>query len=103
MQRPDRTLLGLVTASLLAMTTLLLSPAGDLEHGAGLELLYALRGTRPPPPEVVIITLDSRSARALGQSERPERWPRSLHARLVNGLTDRGARVIGFDVLFERA
>jgi adenylate cyclase len=90
-------------ASLLAMVTLLLSPAGDLEHGAGLELLYALRGTRPPPPEVVIITLDSRSARALGQSERPERWPRSLHARLVNGLTDRGARVIGFDVLFERA
>jgi len=102
-QRPDRTLLGLVMASLLAMVTLLLSPAGDLEHGAGLELLYALRGTRPPPPEVVIITLDSRSARALGQSERPERWPRSLHARLVNGLTDRGARVIGFDVLFERA
>lgn len=103
MQRLDKTLLGLMLASLLTMAATLLSPAGDLEHGIGLELLYALRGTRPPPPDVVIITLDSRSARALGQSERPERWPRDLHARLVRGLTDRGARVIGFDVLFERA
>ena len=103
MQRLDKTFFGLVLASLLTMAAVLLSPARDMEHGIGLELLYALRGTRQPPQEVVIITLDSRSARALGQSERPERWPRHLHARLVNGLTDRGARVIGFDVLFERA
>jgi adenylate cyclase len=103
LQRLDKTFFGLVLASLLTMAAVLLSPARDMEHGIGLELLYALRGTRQPPQEVVIITLDSRSARALGQSERPERWPRHLHARLVNGLTDRGARVIGFDVLFERA
>lgn len=90
-------------ASLLTMTAIALSPARDLEHGAGLSLLYALRGTRQPHPDVVIITLDSRSARALGQSDRPERWPRHLHARLVHGLVDRGARVIGFDILFERA
>lgn len=48
MQRLDRTLLGLMLASLLTMAATLLSPAGDLEHGIGLELLYALRGTRPP-------------------------------------------------------
>ena len=103
MQRLDKTLFGLVLASLLTMAAALFSPARDMEQGAGLELLYALRGTRQAPQEVVIITLDSRSARALGQSERPERWPRHLHARLINGLVDRGARVIGFDVLFERA
>lgn len=103
MPRIDKTLFGLLLASLLAMAALLLSPVRNLEQGAGLDLLYALRGTRQPPSEVVIITLDSGSARALGQSERPERWPRHLHARLVEGLAARGARVIGFDILFERA
>lgn len=103
MPRLDKTLFGLLLASLLTMATLLLSPVRNLEQGTGLDLLYALRGTRQPPSEVVIITLDSGSARALGQSERPERWPRHLHARLVEGLAASGARVIGFDILFERA
>lgn len=103
MPRLDKKPFGLLLASLLTMAALMLSPVRNLEQGAGLDLLYTLRGVRPPPAEVVIITLDSGSARALGQSERPERWPRHLHARLVEGLAARGARVIGFDILFERA
>lgn len=81
---------------------MLLSPLRDVENGAGLKLLYSLRGTRSPPRAVMIITLDSQSARALNLPTRPERWPRQLHARLVEGLIDRGAGAIGFDVLFER-
>lgn len=94
--------IGLPLAAALAMVLLMLTPAWNLEEGAGLRLLYGLRGVRPPPPKVVIIALDSASARALGQSERPERWPRGLHARLLGALADRGAAVIGFDILFER-
>lgn len=102
MPRLDKPLAGLLLATLLTMAIVLLSPAQEWENGAGLDFLYTLRGPRPAPESVVIITLDSRSARELGQSARPERWPRGLHARLVDGLADSGARAIGFDVLFER-
>ncbi len=85
----------------LLMVLVLLTPVWDIEEGAGLALLYAMRGVRPPPPQVVIIALDAASAVKLGQPERPERWSRALHARLVEGLAVRGAAVIGFDILFE--
>ena len=90
-------------ASAAAMGVVLLTSAWDWEEGAGLRLLYALRGIRPPPDRVMIIALDATSAGALGQSERPERWARSLHAVLVGLLAERGAAVVGFDVLFERS
>ena len=99
---PDKPLAGLLLSTVLVLAVVFFSPAQELENGAGLDLLYALRGPRPAPESVTIITLDSRSARDLGQSPRPERWPRILHARLVNGLAERGAKAIGFDVLFER-
>lgn len=102
MPLPDKTFAGFLLTTLLVLAMIMLSPVQELENGAGLDLLYSLRGPRPAPESVVIITLDSRSARDLGQSPRPERWPRILHARLVNGLAERGARAIGFDVLFER-
>ena len=103
MPRFDKSFPVFLLASLVAMAIALLSPLRELEYSTGLDALYNFRGIRPAPPAVVIITLDSRSARALGQSERPERWPRGLHARLVAGLAERGARAIGFDILFERA
>jgi len=76
------------------------SPVGELERGPGLQALYALRGTSPPPDDVVIVGMDSASAQALGLAERPDAWPRRLHAQLVAGLAASGARVIGFDLLF---
>ncbi|MBL8398460.1 MAG: adenylate/guanylate cyclase domain-containing protein [Candidatus Accumulibacter sp.] len=84
------------------MLLVLLTPVWDIEEGSGLTLLYLLRGVRPSPPQVVIIALDAASAAKLGQSERPERWSRALHAQLVDGLAARSAAVIGFDILFER-
>jgi adenylate cyclase len=101
--RFDKPFLVFLLASLLTMAVALSSSLRELEYSTGLDLLYNFRGSRQAPASIVIITLDSQSARALGQSERPERWPRGLHARLVAGLTERGARAIGFDVLFERA
>lgn len=94
--------IGLVMASMLLTAAIWLSPAAELESGAGLRLLYALRGVVPAPQDIVIVALDSASAQAFGLSDRPGRWPRGIHARLVSGLAARGAKVIGFDLLFSQ-
>ena len=92
----------LVAACALLAAALWLSPVAGFETGAGLRLLYGLRGPAEPPRDVVIVGIDSTSSKALGLPDRPDRWPRSLHADLVSGLAASGATVIGFDLLFDR-
>lgn len=87
----------------LVLVALQLSPVADIEDGLGLQLLYSARGVRLPPDDVVIVALDASSAHDLGQPDRPDRWSRRLHAQLIAGLVERGAQVVGFDMLFERA
>ncbi len=78
------------------------SPWGQaLEEHYGLKLLFHLRGKVEPPSEVVVVSLDSASAKALNLPEQPWKWPRSLHARLVDRLAAEGALAIGFDLVFE--
>jgi adenylate cyclase len=74
--------------------------AHELEENSGLGLLFKLRGAKPAPPEVVIISIDRESSEHLGIPENPDRWSRSLHARLIEKLADEGAKVITFDVYF---
>src|ERR1044071_2881338 len=74
--------------------------AHELEEDSGLGLLFKLRGRRPPPGQAVVISIDKDSANQLDISENPEKWPRSLHARLVEVLSKAGAAVITFDVHF---
>jgi adenylate cyclase len=79
-----------------------LSPIGlQVEEMLGLDLLFHFRGSRAAPPEVAIITIDKPSADQLGFDPEPDRWPRSIHAKLVEQLLQMGARVIAFDMLFE--
>jgi adenylate cyclase len=81
-----------------------LAPLGfDLEEKAGLGLLFSLRGIRQSPPEVVIVALDHKSAENLNLPQKPRKWPRSIHARLVENLTKKGAAVIAFDLSFDEA
>lgn len=87
---------------MLLSTAIWLSPVAALESGAGLRFLYALRGVRAAPHDIVIVAVDSASAQALGLPDRPDRWPRSIHARLLDGLAARGAAVVGFDLLFNQ-
>ena len=72
-----------------------------LEESAGLNLLFRLRGSRPSPPEVLIVAIDRPVAEALGLPMNPNRWPRIQHADLVDALHRGGAAVIVFDVVFE--
>jgi adenylate cyclase len=76
----------------------------DLEEDVGLGLLFSLRGSRPSPDDVVVVSIDQPSADALGDLPAdPVRWPRSLHARLTENLARAGAKVIVFDVFFMEA
>ncbi|MGD8661531.1 MAG: CHASE2 domain-containing protein, partial [Desulfobacterales bacterium] len=78
-----------------------LTPFGTgLEENMGLHLLFKVRGIRKAPPDVVIITLDKTSADHLHLPSSPRKWPRSLHAFLINKLTDKKPAVIAFDMIF---
>ncbi len=79
------------------------SPLGaDFETTVGLTWLYKARGTIEAPPEVVVVAINKRTARQLGLPDEPVDWPRSIHARLIDGLVEQGASVIVFDLHFDR-
>ena len=77
------------------------SPVEGLEENFGLDLLFRLRGTRPPPPEVSVVAIDRESSDRLGLPNDPRRWARTLHARLTDRLSAAGAAVVVFDIIFE--
>jgi adenylate cyclase len=88
---------------LIAITGLAISffqLARDFEEDVGLGLLFKLRGVRQVPKDAVVVSIDKDSAAQLNIPENPEKWPRSLHARLVEILSKQGAAVVTFDVHF---
>lgn len=99
-----RRLIGLLVGLLVGIggIVLSLSPVGaSFEQSVGLAWLFGVRGTVEPPKEVVV-AMDSRTGALLGLPTLPRDWPRSIHGRLVDALTQRGASVIAFDVHFGR-
>jgi adenylate cyclase len=78
-----------------------LTPVGiRLEENVSLNLLFELRGVRQPPSDILIVAIGKESADYLNLSYNPVKWPRSLHARIIDILSERGASVIAFDVYF---
>ena len=81
-----------------------LFPLGpDLEENLGMGLLFRLRGPRKAPSDVIVVAIDKVSADNLNLPTDPEKWPRSLHARLTENLAKEGAAVIAFDIIFDEA
>ena len=72
----------------------------NLEENLGLDLLFKLRGVRQAPPEVIVVSIDKLSADKLNLPNDPSKWPRSLHTRLIENLSTKGASVIAFDLHF---
>lgn len=58
-----------------------------------------LFGEHPPPDDIVLIHLDETSHQELDQPL-AQPWDRRLHAKLVDRLTNAGAKMIVFDILF---
>ncbi len=75
-------------------------PGRNLEEGLDLGVLFRLRGQRPVPPEVAIVSLDRESAEELALPSNPVKWPRTLYARLTESLYRGGASVIVYDIYF---
>lgn len=79
-----------------------LSPAGIwMEEKFGLYWLFHLRGAITAPDNVVVVAIDQPSASRLNLPTTPHSWPRELHARLIEQLTQAGARIIVFDLIFD--
>ena len=75
---------------------LLATPFRRIEN-ATIDLRFRVfRGARPATPAIVIVVVDEPSIKEIG------RWPwsRSVQARLVQGIAQRGAKVIGLDVIY---
>lgn len=90
---------GLVAAlSALLVGWMALTPVADgADHLVYDALMRAEAG--PADQDIVIIAIDDRSLEALGQWP----WPRDLHARLIDRLTQAGAGPVAYDVLFTEA
>ncbi len=52
------------------------------------------------PDDVVVVSIDKQSSDELDLPNNPDKWPRSLHARLVENLKREGASAVAFDVHF---
>ncbi|MCG8380510.1 MAG: adenylate/guanylate cyclase domain-containing protein [Proteobacteria bacterium] len=60
------------------------------------DLLFINRGTIEPTGNVVIIDIDERSLKEIGQFP----WKRSDVAKMINNLSEAGVTAIGFDIMF---
>lgn len=72
----------------------------EIEERYGLNGLFALRGATPAPDDVVVIAIDQASALKFGYPAQVSRWPRAVHADLIEKLTAAGANVIAIDLVF---
>jgi adenylate cyclase len=75
---------------------LLVTPFRRIENATIDFRFRVFRGPRPATPDIAIVVVDEPSIKEIG------RWPwsRALQARLVEGIAQRGAKVIGLDVIY---
>ena len=71
-----------------------------LDEDFGLGLLFKLRGEKPKPSDVFVVSIDKESSEKLNLPDSPDKWPRSFHAQLIENLVREGVKVIAFDVHF---
>jgi adenylate cyclase len=90
---------GLVIA-LAGMAVSFFPATHGLEEDFELALLFKLRGVRKAPADVVVISIDREASERLNVPQNPDRWPRSLHAELIEHLAREGAKAIVLDVYF---
>jgi serine phosphatase RsbU (regulator of sigma subunit) len=93
----------IILGLIIGLVGLMISPfrfALNLEENTGLGLLFKLRGIRQPSSDVVVVSIERESSEYINVPNNPDKWPRSLHARLTENLVREGAAVITFDLHF---
>lgn len=94
----------LLLAAVALLAPLLALAAAEARVGRALERRvydgwFTLRGSLPPPADVVVVAIDTDSEASLGRYP----WGREWHARLLRNLHRAGARVVAFDLTFADA
>ena len=64
-----------------------------------MDIMFRIRGPQPISKEVVIVDIDEKSLKHVGQWP----WPRDVLADLTLAIHNSGARAIGFDIVFPEA
>ena len=88
-----------ITLSITILVLILFSmgiPILDLLELQTYDLRFRSRGIKKPSPDVVMAVIDEKSLDTEGRWP----WPRSKIARLTNILSEDGAKVISFDIIF---
>ncbi|MDG4476916.1 CHASE2 domain-containing protein [Thiovibrio frasassiensis] len=60
------------------------------------DTMFRYRGTVTPSQPIVIVDIDEKSLRSIGQWP----WPRQIVAKMVHNLGAGGAKVVGLDIVF---
>jgi adenylate cyclase len=89
-------IIALIVATVLSMFYLSNMRLFNVLEEKTLDMRFTMRGRIAPGPETVIAAIDEKSISKLGRFP----WPRSVWARVVDRLTEDGAKVIVFDVFF---
>jgi len=98
--RLKKTLLLFIITTLTAVALAILPGVQAWEEDLGLSWLFHARGIRPAPDSVVIISIDKTSSEYFKLPNVTSKWPRSLHASLLNQLHKAGPKAIVFDIHF---
>ncbi|MDA8423469.1 MAG: adenylate/guanylate cyclase domain-containing protein [Nitrospiraceae bacterium] len=88
--------IALIVASVLSIFHLVNARFFEVLEEKTLDMRFTMRGKIAPGPETVIAAIDEKSINKLGRFP----WTRSMWARVVDRLTEDGAKVIVFDVFF---
>jgi len=89
-------IIALIVAAVLSFLNLMDFKLFDVLEEKTLDSRFTIRGPIKPGGETVIASIDEKSINRLGRFP----WPRSTWGRVVDRLTEEGAKVIVFDVFF---
>ena len=88
--------LGLVVAGIVISIYVLIPSQFEVFDNRLRDMLFINRGTIEPTRQVVIVDIDERSLKEIGQFP----WKRSDVAKMVTNLSEAGVSAIGFDIMF---
>lgn len=74
-----------------------LTPVFELIELKCYDLFHLFKEKKDPPPGFVLVTIDEQS---FDYFKKQWPWPRAIHAKLIETLKERGASVIGMDIVF---
>ncbi len=70
----------------------------DSLERSSVDARFAVRGTQPPPSDIVIVGIDDATLGTPGMPLWP--FPRRYHAKVIDTLRQAGAQAIGYDIQF---